>query len=698
MNRSLPPARRADLLLAALTTAEKLALVHGADTAPGKAAGPYAGEIPAIPGLGVPAVNLADGPAGVGDLLGQVTSFPAPLAVAATFDPAAARRDGAALGSEARGKGINILLAPTVNIDRVPTWGRAFESLGEDPTLTSAMAAAEIEGIQSQGVVATVKHLAAYNQETGRFDQSADVTPRVLHEVYLRAFQAAVQVAHVGAVMASYNKVNGTYATENRFLLTTVLRHQWHYAGLVMSDWDATHSTLGAVRAGLDLEMPDQTFFGAPLATALAAGRLTGAQLDGMVRPLLFALFAAGLFDRPAQGSPSAEVTSASHDALVRQTAAEGTVLLRDQGGLLPLDRSTTDSLALIQTPVSIGGGTLYDPSGSGSPKFQGCGSAFVRSPPSELVTPAAGVAAAAPAVHVVAATTDDPATAAAAAARARVAVVVVHDDGCEDLGPTGTTFQGSPVADRTDLSLPDGQDDLVSAVARANPRTVVVVASGGPVLMPWLDQVGAVLETWYPGQQDGNSLADVLFGRVDPSGRLPVTFPADWGQSAVPSPAQYPGVDGVEHYREGLDVGYRHDLADHLTPLFPFGYGLSYTRFALSRPSVTAGAAPPGSEDAGATVRLRVENTGSRPGAEVVQVYAAFPPGAGEPPRVLAGFGRVTLGPGGRGSVTVAVPAVALSVWDQSAGGWRWASGTYHLFVGTSSAATVTAGTLRHG
>jgi len=636
MRRALPPSLRARHLISALTLEQKIAQLHGQPTTQDFRI------VPGIPALCVPDLTVTNGPAGVGPsfqpLLGvPATALPAPIALASTWSPGSARQFGAVMGDEMRETGRNLLESPDVDLARVPYNGRTFEAFGEDPLLISSIAVAQIRAIQRRGIIAMVKHFAANNQETHRGNIDARVGDRVLHELYFPPFEAAVKQAGVASVMCSYNKLNGLYACENEPLLRGVLRDEWGFGGFVQSDFGATHSTLGSVQAGLDLEMPSGSFYGQALLGAVGAGTVREPQLDTMLQRRYREMFRLGLFDRPASTSP---IPVEAHAAKARRIAAAGTVLLRNRGRLLPIDTHRVKSVAVV--------GPWADRAATG-----GEGSSKVN--PLRTITPLAGITArAGSAVRVVPAAGADVGVAVAAAAKADLAVVVVGE-------------QLSEGTDRTSLSLPGDQDSLVEAVAAANRRTVVVVHGGAPVLMPWLDRVGAVVLGWYPGQEDGAVTASILFGDAEPSGRLPITFPARAADLPTTTPEQYPGVNDVEHYSEGLAVGYRHYLANHIRPLFPFGFGLSYTKFEIS------GLRAPWLVRAGrsVTVRVRVRNTGRRTGSEVIQAYVDQPPSAGEPSASLQGFAKVTLRPGESVRVRVRLSPRAFQHWDDQRRGW---------------------------
>lgn len=655
MNTAQSPDARAHELLAAMTVDEELAMVHGTGV------GTYVGVVPGNARLGIPAINLEDGPAGVADGMTNVTAFPAPITMAAAWDPDLARRYGAAMGAEERGKGANVHLAPMVNILRVPQGGRNWESLGEDPYLAGRLAAAEVGGQQSEGVIATVKHYADNNQENDRRNVSVQVDERTQHEIYYPAFNAAVR-AGAGAVMCSYNKIGGTYACENPGSLGD-LKKQMGFRGWVMSDWGATHSTVPAATAGLDQEMPGATYFGAPLATAVQSGQVPRARLDDMVLRILRSMFAVGLFDRTDYGNPAVDVRSDAHTALARQIAEAGTVLLKNAHAALPITKAAK-SIAVIGTDAKD------------KPQAVGGGSGHVIA--SHVVTPYDGIAARAGSGVDVTYTPGDSAGDAGIAA-------AVEQAKKSDVAVVFAGITSSEGSDRTDLALPGNLDQLISAVAAANPRTIVVLNTPAQVLMPWVDQVSGVVESWLPGQEMGGAIADVLFGDADPSGRLPMTF----GAKAVDYPAntaeQYPGVNHVEQYAEGLNVGYRHFDRAGIAPLFPFGHGLSYTSFRYGKLAVD-----------GHRVDFTVTNTGKRAGTAVPQLYLGFPTSAGEPPKSLKAFTRLNLKPGESRRVTLNLPPGAFQVWDTAHHRWATPKGTYHVYVGASSGDVRLTGTMR--
>lgn len=496
MNKSLSAGKRADLLLHAMTLNDKIAILHGTSyPTPIKA---YAGYIPPNPRLNIPALKLADGRAGVGDGARDVTLLPAPIAAAASWDTALMNAFGRVLGEEEWGKGVNVALSPTMDVVRVPEWGRTFETYGEDPYLNSQMAIAEIHSIQSQGPIANANMYLTMNQETNRFRQDSIVDERTLREIYLPPFQAAIEQGQVGTVMCVYVKTNGVYSCENPQLLNRFLRKGLGFQGWVMSDWGATHSTVASARAGLDQEMPSGRYYGQALIASVKSGQMSDALLDEHVRRILITMFHHGLFDKQQPGNWNSNVRSAEHDQFSRKVAGQGTVLLKDERHVLPL--SNASSIAVVG----------FD--GGAKPQAEGGGSSHVVAP--YVVSPLEGIRRRAGAkVHVSYSDGSDVTQAAKLAKAAQIAIVFASTKETEG-------------SDRPNLELPGNQDHLISAVAAANPRTIVVLNTGGPVLMPWIERVRAVIEAWYPGQEDGNAIASILFGDVDPSAKLPLTFP----------------------------------------------------------------------------------------------------------------------------------------------------------------------------
>jgi beta-glucosidase len=656
------PAARAAMVVARMSISQLDDMVH-------RVSGPYEGNTQAIPSLCVPALNMAGGPDGPGPHLTGVTRLPSAVSAAATWDPATVEQFGAVTGSELAGKGVNVELGPTVNIVRDPRWGRAFESYGEDPYLSGQIAVADIQGVQGQGPIAMVKHFALYNQETYRNTAADDVivSDRVAHEIYMPQFQAAVQQGGAGAVMCSYSTINGVDACQDPYL-AGILDGQWGFGGFVMSDGGATHSTVAAANAGLeDMESRGGQHFGPALVKAVEHGQVALSTLQGMATRVLTTMFAFGLFNKAPTGSLSNVVTSPAHVAVARSVADEGTVLLKNDDGILPIG-SGVRSIAVIGDDAGPDAITA------------GGGSTHVVAP--HVVTPYQGIAAAAAGtgtsvVYSRGNSSTQPngnpglqAKAVAAARRASVAVVFA-----------GLLEQEG--SDLTSIGLSTAENDLISAVARANPNTVVVLNTGSAVTMPWLSSVKAVVEAWYPGQEDGDSIADILFGKVDPSGKLPVTFPVSLADVPASTPAQWPGLDHEVQYSEGLLVGYRWYDAKGIAPLFPFGFGLSYTTFSFSDLNVTPSLSPGDS----ATVTVDVTNTGSVAGANTVQAYVGDPASVGEPPEQLKGFDKVSLAPGQSTQVTMTLGPQSFSTWDTPSQSWVETPGEYSVMVGDSSA-----------
>src|SRR4051794_13777085 len=552
------PEARAAALVAQMTLDEKISQMH--TTANG--AGGIARLVPGIPRLGIPDLRISNGPAGVGT--GSVptqpnaTALPAPVALAASFDTGLARQYGDVEGTETLDVGHNLLEAPDVNIVRVPQGGQAFENYGEDPYLAGQLAVANIRGIQRPGLMAEVKHFAANDQETSRKTINEAIDERVLQEIHLPAFEDAVRRGGVATVMCAYPAINGQFGCENPYLLGDVLRSQWDFDGFVQSDASATHTAIGSVNAGQDLELRDNGPYDQELKQAVLDGAVSMPALDTMIERRLATEIRFGLFDHPATITP---IDAAAGGAAARTIAEQATVLLKNTAGTLPLAAGGLHSIAVVGSYAQ-----QAHPGGGGSSHVK----------PLYTVSPVQGIQQrVGPGVAVTSSDGADPAAAARLAAAADVAVVVVGD----------VEKEGS---DRATMSLTGNQDQLVQAVAAANPRTVVVLNSGAPVLMPWVDSVPAIVEAWYPGEEDGNALAAVLFGDVNPSGKLPVTFPRTESQTPVSSPDRWPGVNGTAHYSEGLQVGYRWYDAQGQDPLFPFGFGLSYTSFAMRHLTVS--------------------------------------------------------------------------------------------------------------
>ncbi|BAL88167.1 putative glycosyl hydrolase [Actinoplanes missouriensis 431] len=633
----------------ALTLEQKASLLSGRD---------FWSTTP-IEDAGIPGIVLTDGPhgvrrqAGAADHLGlhraePATCFPPAVAVGSSWDPGVAARVGQAIGREARALGVAVLLGPGVNIKRSPLCGRNFEYYSEDPYLSGVLGVAQVRAQQAEGVGASVKHFAANNQETDRMRVSADVDERTLREIYLPAFEKVVTEAQPATVMASYNKINGVYASQNRWLLTDLLRDEWRFTGAVVSDWGAVSDRVAALVAGLDLEMPG-TDGGtdAQIVEAVRSGVLEEAVLDDAVRRIL-----ALIEQHPAAG---AAFDPDAHHALARDLAAECAVLLRNENEVLPLDAAA--SVAVIGTFAA-------------EPRYQGSGSSRIT--PTRVDTPLGAIAAVARTVrHVPGFAVED---AVAAAAATDVAVIFAGlPDSAESEG-----------FDREHLELPAEQVDVIRAVAAAARRTVVVLANGGVVsLEGWHDQVDAVLEGFLLGQAGGGAIADLLYGAANPSGHLAETIPVRLQDT--PAFHNFPGEQGHVRYGEGVMVGYRHHTTAQAPVRYPFGHGLSYTTFETRDLSVDV------TGDDTATVSVTVANTGVRAGRHVVQVYVAT--GAGpvrRPVRELRAFTKIRLEPGEQRTVELALDRRSFAYWDIEYGRWVVAPGEYHVQVGENAASVV--------
>ena len=685
---------RAHELVKAMTLDQKIAELYGRGDISHYGA---ANDIPAVPSLCIPELVFNDAGAGVADGQVMTTAFPDGLTQTASWDRQMERRVGAAIGWEAWHKGIDVQLAPGVDIARNPLNGRNFEYAGEDPYLAGQTGVAVIQGIQSQHVVATVKHYALNDQETNRMTDSSDADERTMQEIHLPAYEAAVRQGHVGSVMCSYNKVGGVYSCEQPYLLTTVLKKQFGFTGWVMSDWGGTHSTVKAANAGLDQEQAvgSGKYFSSALKTAVLQHKVQMRRINDMVLRLMRSLFRIGVFDDPPPGQPqayAADVDTSAEKAIARQAAEGGAVLLKNRDAALPIHGSGK-RIAVIGDPAGpVGAQSAYQ--GAGSSKVP------IVGPNPGVVTPLEGITARAQADGDVVTYADgsDLADAIATASAADVAVVFARDAATEGSDRPNLSLDNGLCNLFTGCTYPPGPtpDQLISAVASANPHTVVVLQTSGPVTMPWLRAVKSVLEMWYPGEQDGNAAAALLFGDVDPSGKLPITFPRKLSDGPLRSKAQYPGVtdqSGNPHsrYTERLLVGYRWYDAKHVRPLFPFGFGLSYTTFRYSHLRVLP-------TTAGAAVSFDVTNTGPRAGAEVAQLYVSDPPAEHEPPKQLKGFAKVTLLPGETVQVTLALDRRSFAYWSMRTQSWRVAPGCYVVRVGGSSASLPLRGMVPRG
>ena len=679
LDRSLSPEARADAALAAMTLEEKLALLR---TAMAGLGGPPtklpagAGLMAGVPRLGISAVAETDASLGVANLGGfrksdVATALPSSLVLGSSWDPDLAFSGGAMMGFEARSKGFGVMLAGGINLVRDPRAGRNFEYISEDPLLTGVLGGKVIAGVQSNRIISTAKHFVLNDQETGRNVHSVEMPEAAMRESDLLAFQIAIEVGHPGSVMCGYNKVNGIYACENQFLLTDVLRRDWGFKGFVMSDWGAVHS-VEAILAGLDQQsgytLDPKPYFGAELQKALTAGQIEQSFVDRSARRILYALFAHGVVDSPPALGPAIDYDANAKVALAQAEA--GIVLLRNQKDILPL-AATASRIAVIGGHADIGvlsggGSSQVVPVGGTALSVKGPGkditaSLFKRNYGG--VAPLLAIKTAFPRAQVDFVDGADPTAAAALARKADVAIVFAEK-----------WFREA--VDSPDMSLGDGQDELIETVARANPKTVVVLQTGNPVSMPWLNRVPAVLNAWYPGQRGGEAIARILAGKVNPSGHLPVTWPASIRQlplpklpgSDVPAPTKEQQAAHVIppdkapfsfSYPEGSDAGYRwFDRAGH-KPLYPFGHGLSYTSFRYDGLKLTGGDK--------LEVRFTVTNGGERLGADVPQVYFRRPGKA----KRLIGWSRPVLAPGERTSVVITADPRLLADFDVKQRRW---------------------------
>lgn len=676
MDTSQPIEARVEDLLKRMTLEEKVAVVH-ADNRFSTAA---------IPRLRIPQRQLSDGPHGVREetigrdasqAVGRTDDFasymPALIGLAATWNTDLGRAYGKVLGEEARQRGKQIMLAPGMNIMRTPLNGRNFEYLGEDPFLASRLVVDYIRAMQAEEVAACAKHFIANDQEWERFTINVEMDERALREIYLPPFESSVKEAGVLSVMSAYNKFRGQYCSENDYLLNKILKDEWGFKGLVVSDWNAVHSTRETVLAGLDLEMGtvgrpfDEFYLARPFLEGVRRGEYPLSVLDEMVRRNLRVMLMTRAID--GHSSPGA-INTKEHQAVARRVAEESFVLLKDEGNALPLDANKVKSVAVIgENAVRL---QAY---GGGSSRIK----AFYEITPLQGILRRIGDKANVSFSVGYSEKGDEDLTARAVRAASQADVVIYVGGLNHSLG------LDSEAADRKDMKLPFGQDELIGRIVEANPRTIVVLLGGGPVeLGPWLSRVPAVLQAWYPGMEGGNALAAVLFGDVNPSGKLPCTFPKQLADSPAHALGAYPGKDGTVRYEEGLLVGYRWFDTKKLEPLFPFGHGLSYTRFEYSGLKLVEG------KDANSpslTVEFEVANAGAREGAEVAQVYvrdveSSLP----RPFKELKGFRKVQLKPGEKQTVSIPLARNAFAFYDPGRRGWLAEKGDFRLMVGGSS------------
>ena len=678
-NTSLPPEERARLVLHELTLDEKITLVHGEGLfllhhmPPEIERVQYrsnggSGMVLGVPRLGIPDIQTADTATGVRFSAHNgrySTALPSDVASAASWDPQAACAYGALIGHEMRAQGYNMSLGGGVNLTRDPRDGRTFEFMGEDPVLAGIMVGARIRCEGAEHVISDIKHYALNDQESGRQEVDVHISERAAHESDLLAFELGIRYGHPNAVMCSYNGVNGVYACENPWLLTEVLRHEWGFRGFVVSDWGGTHSTIAASAAGLDQEQSLDTYYGAALKRDVESGKIPMSELDQHVLHVLTAEFASGIVDDPVKRT----VVDPLHGLEVaRHIEEQSAVLLKNDGNALPLDRKTLHSVAVIGLHADTG---MISGGGSAQVDPPGAGPASPKTPVWFPTSPLNALKAKAPQAQFSFASGENIAEAVAQARRVDVAIVFAWQWGHEE-------------ADLPDLSLPDNQDKLIAAVAAANPHTIVVLETGTAIKMPWLTKTPAVLEAWFGGSAGADAIASLLFGDVNPSGKLPMTFPVSENElprKTIPQ-APTPVVNGklsfsVDYNIEGAAVGYKWYEWKHEPVLFPFGFGLSYTKFRYSDLRVSSD---------GAQATLTLTDVGKRRGAEIAEVYVTVPSTLGEPWKRLAGWQKIELGPGEKRVVKIKLEPLAMSIWSETRKKWERPTGTYRVEAGSSS------------
>ncbi len=651
-----------DALLSQMTLKEKISLFAGKNV----------WQTVDIPRLGIPSITMTDGPHGVRAnetipyrISGPATSFPTGIALASTWNPDLVEKVGAALGQETRAMGCEILLGPCINIVRSPLGGRNFETYAEDPYLAGRIAVSYVQGVQGQGIGTSVKHFACNNQEFERFRGNSIVDERTLREIYLSAFEAVIKEARPWTVMHSYNRLNGIYNCENRRLLTEILRDEWGFEGAVVSDWGATHSTVESVKAGLDIEMPGPAhYFGKLLVEAVENWQVPEKVIDEAARRVLYLIFRSGKTENVPSAHP-ASVNTPEHQNLACAAAEEAIILLKNDRSLLPLDPGKVDKIAVIgpnAANLTISGG----------------GSSYLNPP--YVIQPLAAI-------------------------QSILGDKVIYEPGCSNLpganiaskqleaaisaaksADTVILFVGMPKSfetegsDRPHMGLPGPQDELVGAVVAANPKTIVVLNCGAPVAMPWTERVPAIVHALYPGLEGGKAIANVLFGRVNPSGKLTVTYPRNIEDN--PAFINYPGLQDVL-YGEGIFVGYRYYDKKKVVPLFPFGHGLSYTTFAYGQITVTGDM----DEDEKIHVSIEVSNTGGRAGKEIVQLYVRDVISTLiRPLKELKGFKKVEIQSGETQVVEFDLDFRSFAYYDPYIGDWILEPGEFELLVGSSS------------
>jgi beta-glucosidase len=694
MNSQLSPDDRAAMVVKEMTIDEKISMLHGTGMAGLSPLSPLiiqsnrgAGYVPAMPRLSIPAIQMSDAAYGVrssGENGRYSTALPSDLGAAASWDLDAAYEYGALIGRELRAQGFNMTLGGGVNLTREPRNGRTFEYLGEDPVLAGKLVGSVMKGLQAQHVLGDIKHYALNDQESGRNAVNVNIDKRAARESDLLAFEIGIEESHVAAVMCSYNRLNGDYACENKYLLNDLLKKDWNFKGFVLSDWGGTHSAAKASAAGLDHEQPGWIFYSDELKADVESNKVPMAELDDHVRRILRSMFATGLIDDPGQRSV---VDVIGGFEVAQRIAEQSTVLLKNDHAQLPLDAAKVRSIAIIGPHADVGmisggGSAQVDPPGGNAIMPPGKGNTHWQDHVWFPTSPLKSIRAKAPSATVQFDSGSNADAAATLAKNSDVAIVYAYQWESEGM-------------DLDSLSLPDHQDELIAKVAAANPHTIIVLETGTAVTMPWSGQVSAILEAWYAGSKGANAIANIIFGDVNPSAKLPMTFPkteADLPHPTVVKPpkattdadrqgwkriaAGLPSFDVT--YDEGVKVGYKWYDAENKPVLFPFGFGLSYTTYSYSNLKVTAGKSP--------RVSFTVTNTGNRAGAEIAEVYASLPAAAAEPPKRLVGFSKIKLNGGESKEVTVEVDPKFLSIFNVEQNGWQLLPGEYTFRVGGSS------------
>jgi beta-glucosidase len=702
MNVSLSPEQRADLVLKQLTLDEKLALLHGN----GMARNPSwtmpltemtnggAGYVEGVKRLGIPGIVISDAGYGIRDSGANgrySTAMPSSLGAASSWDLESACAFGEVIGGELRAQGYNMTLGGGVDLAREPRNGRTFEYAGEDPLLAGSVVGNLMKCEQAQHVIGDIKHYVMNDQETGRFFVNALISKRAMQESDLLAFHIAISIANPGAVMCSYNRINGDFGCENAYTLSDVLKRDWGFKGFVVSDWAATHSTEQASAAGLDQEQPMADYFGPTLKQAVTAGRVPLSEIDDHARRVLYAEFLSGIIDFPVEKSvPDVEkgLEAAQH------VEEKSIVLLKNDSAVLPIDPSKVRTIAVIGGHADVGmisggGSAQVDPPVGNAIMPPGKGTTHWQDHIWFPTSPLKALQTKLPNTKIDFDSGADLKSAASLARGADLAIVFAYQWLAEDM-------------DAKSLSLPDNQDALIEHVAEANPHTIVVLETGSAVTMPWVNKVAGVVEAWYAGSSGHKALANVLVGDVNPSGKLALTFPKSESDlprpviepappvTQTPTPADFangPLGKFAVHYDEGAAVGYKWFEVQHKQPLFAFGYGLSYTTFDYTTLSVDSTAK---------TARFTVKNTGTRAGAEIAEVYARLPKGSDEPFKRLVGWKRITLAPGEAQTVTVSIDPQVLETFDETMNRWSFAPGDYEVLVGPSSDKTALTGSLQ--